>query len=108
VKPNIMVNTSAMRYNTTEISANSLSDLLVQTNQFMNGSMAYAMVFIVWLISMSVMSNYPNIDTLKASTYTAWLASVLFSVFGVVSASFPIVLFILVAGLTAYQEVNTR
>lgn len=103
-----MVNTSAMKYNTTEISANSFSDLLVHGNKFMNGGLAYGLIFIVWLVSMAALANYPNLDTLKTSTYIAWLTSVLFAVFGVVSATFPIALFVLVAGLTAYQSGQPR
>jgi hypothetical protein len=99
-----MVNTSATKYNTTEISANSFSDLLRLGNQYMNGGLAYGLVFIIWLISMTVFSNYPNVDALKASTYTAWLSSVLFAVFGVIGPEFPLILFIVVAALAAYQQ----
>lgn len=101
-----MVNASDMPYNTTDISANSFSDLLVEGNSLMGGSLAYGMIFVVWIVSMSVMSQYPNTDTLKASSYTAWLTSALFAIFGVIRPDFPIVLLILLAGLTAYDEVK--
>jgi len=53
---------------------------------------------------MTLYSNYPNIDALKASTFTAWLGSVVFAVFGVVPASFPAILAIIVAALSAFQS----
>jgi hypothetical protein len=94
------------KYNTTNLDANSFSELLQFANSSMNGGLAYGFVFVFWLISMAVLSEYPNVDTLKASSYTAWLSSVLFAVFGVVDPAFPMALFFVVAGLTAYQEVN--
>ena len=102
-----MVNTSVMPYNTTEISANSFSDLLVEGNALMGGSLAYGLIFVVWIVSMSVLSQYPNTDSLKASSYTAWLTSVLFAIFGVIRPDFPLVLLILLAALTAYDEVGS-
>jgi len=93
------------KYNTTEISAESFTGLMQFANKSMGGGLAYGMIFVFWLVSMSVLAQYPNVDTLKASTYTAWLSSVLFAVFELVSPAFPMALFILVAGLTAYQEV---
>lgn len=103
-----MVNTSVMKYNTTEIQANSFSELLVYGNKFMGGGFAYGIIFIVWLVSMAALANYPNLDTLKTSSYISWLTSVLFAVFGVVETTFPIALFILVAAITAYQNSQTR
>jgi len=99
-----MVNTSVMKYNTTNMTADSFSDLLIYSNSFMNNGLAYGLIFIVWLVSMAALANYPNLDTLKTSTYIAWLTSVLFAVFGVISTAFPIALFVLVAGLTAFQS----
>lgn len=94
-----------MKYNTTELSAESFTGLMQFANKSMGGGLAYGLIFVFWLISMSVLAQYPNIDTLKASTYTAWLSSVLFAVFELVDPAFPMALFFLVAGLTAYQEV---
>jgi len=100
-----MVNiTEASKYNTTNMNVESLSDILVQSNQFMQGGLAYGIVFVIWLVSMTLYSNYPNIDALKASTFTAWLGSVVFAVFGVVPASFPAILAIIVAALSAFQS----
>lgn len=94
------------KYNTTELTANSFSELLNSANGFMNGGLAYGLIFVFWFVSFTALSNYPNVDTLKASSFTAWLSSVLFAVFGVVDPTFPMVLFFLVAGLTAYSEIN--
>lgn len=97
-----------MKYNTTQIDPNSFSDLLFLGNKFMGGGLAYGIVMIIWLVSMATLAQYPNLDTLKTSTYIAWLTSVLFTVFGVVSPTFPAALFVLVAGITAYQTTQTR
>jgi len=102
------MNTSVTKYNTTELSASSFSDVFRSANEFMGGGFGYGLIFVVWLVSMSLFSNYPNVDALKASSYIAWLTSVLFSVFGVVPATFPMALFILVAALVGYQQVNSR
>jgi hypothetical protein len=100
-----MVNiTESTKYNVTQMNVDSLSDLLVQSNQFMQGGLAYGIIFVLWLVSMTLYSNYPNIDALKASTFTAWLASIVFAVFGVVPASFPAILAIIVAALSAFQS----
>lgn len=99
-----MVN--ATKYNTTTLDANSFSELLQFANGTMNGGLAYGFIFVFWLISIAVLSEYPNIDSLKSSSYIAWLSSVLFAVFGVIDPAFPMALFLVVAGLTAYQEVN--
>jgi len=96
------------KYNVTNISANSFSDVLRETNTFMGGGLGYGLVFVVWIISFTFFAEYPNIDALKASSFTAWLISILLSVFSVVPASFPMALFLGVAALTAYQEVNGR
>jgi len=96
------------KYNVTEIEVNSFSDLFVEANGFMGGGLGYGVVFVVWLISLTLFAEYPNTDALKASSFTAWLTSILFSVFGVVPASFPMALFLAVAGITAYQEVSGR
>jgi len=90
------------------MTANSFSDVLRETNSFMGGGLGYGLIFVVWIISFTYFANYPNTDALKASSYTAWLTSILFSVFGVVPASFPMALFLGVAGITAYQQVNSR
>jgi len=102
-----MVDTSVTKYNTTDLSGESFSELFRTANEFMGGGMGYGLVFVVWLISMSLFSQYPNVDALKASSYSAWLTAVLFSVFGVVPATFPMALFILVAALVGYQQVNS-
>ena len=100
-----MVNiTESTKYNVTQMNVDSLSDLLVQSNQFMQGGLAYGIIFVLWLVSMTLYSNYPNVDALKASTFTAWLGSILFAVFGVVPASFPAILAIIVAALSAFQS----
>ena len=95
-----------MKYNTTEISVNSFTGLMETANGFMGGGLGYGMIFIFWMISMTVLSNYPNIDALKSSTYISWIASILLSVFGIVDPTFPMVMFFLVAGLAASEYVK--
>lgn len=95
------------KYNVTEIEVNSFSDLFFEANMFMGGGLGYGVVFVVWLISFTTFSQYPNTDSLVASTYSAWLTSILFAVFEVVPSSFPLVLFIVVAAVSAYRYLTS-
>lgn len=93
----------ATKYNVTNMSAESFTGLMQNANSLMNGTLSYGFIMVIWLITMAVLSSYPNIDALKTSTYIAWLASILFSVFNVVNPSVPMALFLIVAGLASYQ-----
>lgn len=94
------------KYNMTNMTAESFTGLMQNANSLMNGSLGYGLIMAVWLISMAVLASYPNIDTLKTSTYIAWLSSILFSVFNVVNPSVPMALFLAVAGLASFQYLN--
>lgn len=92
-----------MKYNVTEMDVSSFSGLLREANTFMGGGLGYGLLMVFWLVSMAVLSSYPNVDALKASTYITWIASILFTVFEVVDPTIPLAIFMGVAGMAAYQ-----
>lgn len=95
-----------MKYNTTNATAQSFTELMQLSNEYMGGGLGYGLIMVFWVLSFTVLNQYPNLDALKASTYVAWLSSVLFAVFDLVRPTFPMALFLAVAALAAYQYLD--
>lgn len=102
-----MVNKSEYIYNNTQVPEN-YTTLMQQSNQFTAHTMGFAIVGIVWVIAFFSLSQYPNLDTLKASTWVAWLTSFVLSLTGIVQTGFTFLLFLFVAGMTAYSAMGRR
>lgn len=97
-----------MKYNTTDASAQSFTELMRLSNEYMGGGLGYGLILVFWVLSFTVLNQFPNLDALKSSTYVAWLSSLMFAVFGLVRPAFPMALFLVVAGLAAYQYLQQQ
>mgnify|MGYP006926862837 FL=1 len=67
------------------------------------GALPYTGIFLVWLISFFALSQFPNPDTLKASTFTAWLTSGFFAVMELIEPSFVVFMSLVLVATAAYD-----
>lgn len=103
-----MVNQTELKYNVANQSVNDFQSLMRSATEFTNGGFAYSGIFLVWIITFYSLSNYPNLDSFKAASFTAWIVSGFMAVMGIIQPSFVIFMTVVVAAATAYGSQAQR